>query len=606
MKQSYDELITSIEMPKTGYSEFLGVDTNRNNVVDKDTMRSVQLRTLSSLAEFISHTFGPMGSNSKIIRGSDANTIVSEYSKDGHKVLKNILFSNPIEMSIQAEVVDITHHVEQEIGDGTTSAVLLASQIFNYIATFLDTHCTVQPYKVVKTIESVISEIQQTIISNGREVKPEDIYDICMISTNGNVDISKNIADIYSRFGNDVQIDVSVSPTKDNMIKIYDGVTISEGYSDPAYINNSTKGTAEIHNPRIYAFMDPIDTMQMISLFEKIIKVNIIDPINDDESCIPTVIVSPKMSRDMSSMMESIIEIMHQCNPNQKPPLLIITDLSGSDEGIFLDIARLCGCKYIKKYIDNDIMKADEKEGRAANLDNVADFYGTCEVIVSDVGKTKFINPSKMFVKDEEGTNTTEYSAEYKGLVHFLQSEIDNARANGADSREIGIMKKRLRSLKANMVEFLVGGITIADREVVRDLVDDAVRNCASAVSNGIGRAANYEGWKASYYVMDNKIKNYSDKKSLELDIATAIFLSYNNVINELYSTVFDTSKLRNAVEKSFKDNLPFDLRTKELSDKVITSIMTDVKILEAISKLVSIMITCNQCILQAPQLNTY
>ena len=64
--------------------------TSGTNVVDKETTRRVQNNTLKQIKEYLSLTFGPMGSNTKIIKGNTKETVQSSYSKDGLKVLKNI------------------------------------------------------------------------------------------------------------------------------------------------------------------------------------------------------------------------------------------------------------------------------------------------------------------------------------------------------------------------------------------------------------------------------------------------------------------------------------------------------------------------------------
>lgn len=593
----YKDLVARVPV-KIGTSEPMFADTNRDNVVSKDKLQFIYLKTLKSIADYLSNTFGPMGSNTKIITGNDAQTIKSEYTKDGHKTLKHIMFSNPIEMSIKAEVEEITEHVEHEVGDGTTSAALLASKIYEYTIALMEDG--VQPYEVIFTFQKIVKMIQDEILKNGRPVELQDIYDICMISTNGNKEVSTNIKNIYEEYGLDVQIDVSISPTKDNLIKVYDGMTLSEGYSDPAYINNVTKGIAELHNPKIYAFVDPVDDMNMISLFEKIIIENIIDPLQVDEECVPTVIISPRMSNDMGSLMQTVVEIMYDSQGNQKPPLLIITNITGTDEGIYMDIARLCGCKYIRKYIDPDTKKADEEKGLAATIDNVVEFAGTAELVTSDVGKTKFVNPAKM--KDENGNP----SSIYESQVKFLQSELDNAKANGEDSRSIGSKRKRLKSLQSNMVEYLVGGIAISDRDSERDLVIDAVKNCASAINSTVGYAANFEGFMASMRVVESLGIKDKTQLNLEEQIAMIIFHAYFETLSQLYSTVFKVDEVNDKIIESIKNNAPIDLRTKQVSTQVKTSIMTDVKILEAISKLITIMGTSNQCLVQAPQLNNY
>ena len=102
----------------------VSVGNNRNNVVDEPTLRRVQQTTLAEAKDFLSRTFGPMGSNTKIITGNNKESIQSFYSKDGLKVLKSLSNSGPIESSIIEELIEITRHVEHEVGDGTTSTVI--------------------------------------------------------------------------------------------------------------------------------------------------------------------------------------------------------------------------------------------------------------------------------------------------------------------------------------------------------------------------------------------------------------------------------------------------------------------------------------------------
>ena len=66
------------------------LDSNRNNVVTEEKLRAVQKHILAETKEFLSKTFGPMGSNTKIITGEEIKTVQAIYSKDGAKVLKTI------------------------------------------------------------------------------------------------------------------------------------------------------------------------------------------------------------------------------------------------------------------------------------------------------------------------------------------------------------------------------------------------------------------------------------------------------------------------------------------------------------------------------------
>ena len=61
-----------------------------------------------------------------------------------------------------------------------------------------------------------------------------------MISTNGNKEVSENIKNIYEKYGMNVELSVGISNSTYSLLKVYDGLTITEGMSDPVYINNTT------------------------------------------------------------------------------------------------------------------------------------------------------------------------------------------------------------------------------------------------------------------------------------------------------------------------------------------------------------------------------
>lgn len=592
-------------------STSIHVPLNTTNVVTGEKLREIQSETLRRAKEYLSKTFGPMGSNTKIITGNNKDNISSSYSKDGLKVLKSIINSGPIEASIIEELIEISRHVESEVGDGTTSTVILSSLLFDKLIKIQEYH-NIPPFQLIRKFNDAVDKIKEKIKNKGTECTLDDIYDISMISTNGNEEVSRNIQKIYKDYGMNVDLSVGISNTTDNIVKVYDGLTITEGMSDPVYITNKAKGTSEIHNAYVYHFADPVDTMDMISLFEAIIKHNIYDQIENNEPAIPTVITCPRLSRDMSAALKALANNLYQYDnmnmESAKPPILIVTNVVASDEVIMDDIANLCGCKSIRKYIDPKMLKRDQELGQAATIENVHEFAGRAELVVSDSKKTKFINPAHMHTVDENGEIVDDPI--YTALINFLQTEIENTKSTDS-AGEIGTLKKRLSALKANMVEYLVGGITISDRDATKDLVEDAIKNCKSAALYGVGYAANFEGLDASYkYLMDLVSEDHSDN-DIDIDIARCIFVSYHEIAEILYGTVSrDNEDIYYHIETSLTSGKPYNIKLGTLSnhplDEVKCSIMLDINILDTISKIITIMVTCNQCLLQAPQLNNY
>lgn len=600
------------------YSESVSIDSEpHTNVVDSKKLRSIQSATLRMLRNNLSKTFGPMGSNTKIITGNSNNTISSTYSKDGLKVLGKIVSSGPIEMSIIEEIIEATRYVESQVGDGTTSTVILSSLIFDNLIKIGDKY-NIAPYQLIRDFKSIVEEIKESILNNVRRCTLDEIYNISMVSTNGNEEVSRNIQNIYKEHGLDVDLSVGISNTSDSILKVYDGLTLTEGMSDPVFINNPTTGECEIHNAKVYHFADPIDTMDMIVLFESILNHNLYETIENEEAPIPTVITCPRISKDMSGILKQLSQMLYQYDNNNmktsKPPIMIITNVVGSDEAIMDDIATLCGCKSIRRYIDPKMLARDQESGIAPTVENVFEFGGDCELVSANSSKTKFINPIHMRIYKEDGSN--ELDPKCISLINFLETEIKNAKPTET-ANTIGLLKRRLSSLKSNMVEYLIGGITILDRDNLKDLVEDAVKNCKSAAENGIGYAANYEGLIASYECFMNKMKEKQDE--YKISIAFSIFDAYFKIAEILYSTVEkDPNRARNIVMSSIFDyKKPYNISkgyspciesdVDDPNDFVVNcSIMTDVKILDTLSRIITIMVTCNQCLVQSPSLNNY
>lgn len=580
-------------------------DYSYTNIVPKDSLRKVQLNTLNILASVLSKTAGPRGSNTQLIHSQRNN----EYTKDGHNVLSEIKFYRPLENAIQSEMKEITRYIVKTVGDGTTSAVLLSNEIFKSMC---EAETTMSAYSIMKKFKEIVNEMIEKIHANKKECTLEDIYNICMIATNGNVEVSESITDIYKEFGMEVFIDVGVSNTTDHLVKSYDGLTLDVGYPAPAYINtpgnSKESGKSSIRNPKIYAFEDPIDTPEMFTFLETIVYKNILEPIMHQrfDTYVPTVILAPSISRDGNKLLTELEKTLYGFDQSdmgdQKPPILIIVNANVHHEQ-FDDINMLCGTPTIRKFIDPDVQKAAIERGDAPTPETICDWCGSADLVEADTTTTKFVNPKCMFEIDETGNRI--YSSVYNGLINYINQELDVAYKNNEDANVTGKLKRRLNSLKTNLVEYLIGGITVTDRDSIRDLVEDAVLNCRSAAKNGVGYGANFEAYKVI-----NDMCHMSDNEYIDADtfiIKDAICNAYYHALLNLYMTVFDNKEEAEAeIVNSIEQEMPLNLATMEYDGKVLCSIETDVAILEAISKVVMVMFTANQALIESPINNVY
>lgn len=602
-----------------------------DNAVSKDAARIVHLNVLKSVSEIVMRTAGPKGSTTMITR-QNAYPI---FSKDGKKVAESIAILGEVERGILDQLLQIVQQVVAKVGDGTTSAIRLAYLIYKELVE-RESELGTNPYDIIEDLQTSVDAIIEEIKKNTIEFTPEKVEDICMISTNGNTKLSKTIADIYKKYGAGVYIDLKSANVADIITKEYDGLTLNKGYSSPAFINRPND-VCELRNARIYIFKDPVDTPEMIGFFTKILYDNIITPFQNLQTLnklqnnpayarnmtedkineiagntefIPTLIMCPFLSRDMSTTMQSLETILYsfdkdQALREQKPPVAVVTDLSRNIDELF-DISTLAGCKVIGKYIDESVQKADIAAGKAPTVDTVSEFYGMAEQVLIDKEKTKFINPIEMFEKDEDGNFKLDgdgnriYSSTYTALVSFLKGQLEECNRLQESAVEINRLKRRLNGLTSALVELYIGGIGATDRDSVKDLADDAIRNCRSAAANGIGRGCNFEGLMAS-----RKLRYSGDKTITKY--AEIINDAYYEVVLDLYNTVYSKQDARDELAYSMDTKKePVNLRSKNYDKNVYTSINTDPTILDCVTRIISVLFTSNQILVSSPVSNTY
>ena len=644
------------------------------NRVLKDDTRAVYQWTINELADIVFPSAGPRGSTTQIVKTkvlkSGAEIIADTvYTKDGKTIAEGAQFNGQLESSIAQEIIKACDAVDNEVGDGTTSIILLAAKIFNGLCE----HCKdYAPYLVIKTMKSIVAGIAKGIKDAATPLTVEDVYDIAMVSTNSNEQMASIIRDIYAEFGTGVFIEVKESSDANHYIKDYKGITLNVGVQDTAYINTINKadsealkqqgiaqnqeevqGMAIINHANVYAFTDPIDTPEMASYLDAIVAKNIMDPFNKIQlasspqayqyfdnpklaieeaydEIVPTVIFARKISLDMECSFNKIATLFHQIAPDKRPPLLVVSNIPDFEMETYTDIFTLCGCKPIKKYIDPKMQEMDMRQGLAWTPDVAVDkAAGWCEQIKSDRTKTVFINPREAYeryteaevelledvkagdIKFDDNGNPIKGN-QYNVLVNMLEGELNIAIGQNADFDTIGGLRRRLNALRGSLVELYVGGISTADRNSVKDLVVDAVKNIRSAAKDGVGFGANFEALRVMTN-MENEIRNANTKPTLDSLVFDIIANAYIDVAKDLYGTAFTGAIIEEKeswalrqVQKSIEKNSPFNIVTEEFDGKVKCSIKQDIAILTTIAHIISIMFTTNQAFTSAPSFNVY
>lgn len=588
-----------------------------SNIVPKDVLREVQLETIERIANALANSYGPSGSTTLIRKGDDVKgSGVTAYTKDGHSILGAIKFNKPIEMSILDDLKDITRNTVKTVGDGTTSAVILSYEIFRALNEIISDHANFTEKAVVAELQKVVKDIT-TIIENSKQ-KPtiDKIYQIALTSTDGNEEVANSIREIYEQFGLGVYIDVGISNTTNHMVKTYEGLTIDGGYFNPCFINRAKDAVSELQNPNIYIFEDPIDNNYTLNLCYKIVEQNLIAPLTKYNTLVQqgnqaeadavianelkaTAIITPTFGRDIRSQMDSIIDMMSSSKIEQRAPLTIITGMTDVDR--LADLAAMTGAKTIKKYVDPEVQKSDVEKGIAPTLDNVAtEFGGKAELLVADTKTTKVINPELMFANDEEGKRV--FSSEYNNLLASLEAQLAQLDTVKESATEVNVLRRRIQSLKCNMVDYLIGGVSYTDRDALKDAVEDAVLNCRSAAKEGIGYAANFEGLRAAHEVAEVT----SNLSPIREAVSNAVYKAYANTVARIYVDYMAVEDIEqdDLIKTLIERNKPIDVTGNDR--EVLSSIKTDPTTLQAIVDIVGLMFKTNQFLCPIPDMNTY
>lgn len=615
------------------------------NVVSKTNLRKAQLNAFRIAAETLTCAFGPYASTTAIRHGETEKDQFggTTYTKDGHTILKSLLINRPIEMSAIEDLKRITSETVKKVGDGTTSATILSYIIYQWL-TFANNKFGIPESRLVRDLQSTTKQIIDLIETKKRPCTSMDIFEIAIISTNGNVEVSNAIKQLYEKHGMGVFIDVGISNTEEHVVKEYDGLTFDQGYYNAGFINNEAKGTCEIDRPKIYVFEDPVDTPSMRTFFDKILYDNIWGPLSSYASAkqqgketkvsiVPTVIFSPAYGHDMKSMADDVMARFGQFPVNQKPPFLSVTNIH--DKDALSDLCTLTGARLIKKYQLPEEEKEDQERGLAPTLETIHEFSGTAGRVVADAAKTKVVDPGLMFVynsdgeieKDENGNPV--HSNVYENLVNACELQLKQLENEHKELTQIYLLKKRINSLKGNMVEYLVGGVSTSDRDSVKDLVEDAVLNCRSAAAEGVGYGANFEALRALNTLAKKESPDKAIDPNTQYSMVSMLLDAYTTMAQTLYKSALDgnSQEALQLVALSVAKDRPCNLAELVVTSDgagghnitdaaidaafnearpVLSSIKSDEVILNAISKIIGVTFATNQYFVQDPRYNIY
>ena len=232
--------------------------------------RNSILNGVNILADAVKVTLGPKGRNVVIEKSFGAPNI----TKDGVTVAKEIELSDKFENMGAQMVREVASKTNDDAGDGTTTATVLAQAIFREGAKIVAAGLNPMDVKrgIDKAVEAVIAELKKL----AKPIKDQkEIAQVGTISANNDPTIGKIIAEAMEKVGKEGVITVEESKTSETTLDVVEGMQFDRGYLSPYFVTNPDKMEAVLDNPYILIYDKKISSMKdLLPTLEKVVQKN--------------------------------------------------------------------------------------------------------------------------------------------------------------------------------------------------------------------------------------------------------------------------------------------------------------------------------------------
>ena len=202
---------------------------------------------VDELANAVKVTLGPKGRNVIIEKKFGAPHI----TKDGVSVAKEIELDDAY-MNTGAQLVkSVASKTNDDAGDGTTTATLLAQAIIT--EGLKNVTAGANPMDLKRGIDKAVTKIVESIKQQSEEVGNDydKIEQVASISANNDAEIGKLIADAMRKVSKDGVITIEEAKSRDTTIGVVEGMQFDRGYLSPYFITNTEKMECEMENPYV-------------------------------------------------------------------------------------------------------------------------------------------------------------------------------------------------------------------------------------------------------------------------------------------------------------------------------------------------------------------
>ncbi|RBW58903.1 chaperonin GroEL [Ruegeria sp. A3M17] len=399
--------------------------------------RNRMLSGVNILADAVKVTLGPKGRNVVLDKSFGAPRI----TKDGVSVAKEIELEDKFENMGAQMVKEVASRTNDEAGDGTTTATVLAQAIvregLKQVAAGLN------PMDLKRGIDLATAKVVAGIKEASREVKDSaEVAQVGTISSNGETEIGQQIADAMQKVGNEGVITVEENKGLETQTDVVEGMQFDRGYLSPYFVTNADKMIADLEDCMILLHEKKLSSLQpMVPLLEQVI-----------QSQKPLLIIAEDVEGEALATL-----VVNKLRGGLKIAAVKAPGFGDRRKAMLQDIAILTGGQVIS-------------EDLGMKLESVTmDMLGTAKKIEITKDETTIV--------DGAGEK-----AEIEARVAQIRTQIEETSSDYDREK----LQERVAKLAGGVAVIRVGGMTEVEVKERKDRVDDALNATRAAVQEGV------------------------------------------------------------------------------------------------------------------------
>lgn len=400
-------------------------------------VRSKMKEGADTLADAVKVTLGPKGRNVVI----DKKFGAPQVTKDGVTVAKEIELEDKFANMGAQMVKEVAAKTNEQAGDGTTTATVLAQAIIN--VGLKNVTAGANPMDLKRGIDKAVAAVVESLKSQSQAVGDDysKIEQVGTISANNDNYIGKLIADAMSKVKKDGVITVEEAKGTETEVKVVEGMQFDRGYISPYFMTNSDKMEAVLDEPQILITDKKISTMKDL--------LPVLEPIAREGKSL--LIIAEDVDGEALTTL-----VVNRLRGTLKIAAVKAPGFGDRRKEMLQDIATLTGGMVIS-------------EERGFTLENATpDMLGHAEkvsiskentTIVGGAGKKEDIADRTELIRKQLAASTSEYDKEK--------------------------LKERLGKLAGGVAVLYVGATTEVEMKEKKDRVEDALNATRAAVEEG-------------------------------------------------------------------------------------------------------------------------